>query len=40
MSKATFEFLCDTLLIEICNHPHRNELLSLINEQIEDDRIF
>lgn len=40
MSKSTFEFLCDTLLEEISIHPYRSELLSLINEQIEDDRSF
>jgi hypothetical protein len=40
MSKGTFEFLCDTLLEEISSHPYRSELLSLIYEQIEDDRSF
>lgn len=40
MSKSTFEFLCDTLEIEISSHPYHSELLSLINEQIEDDRSF
>jgi len=40
MSKDTFEYLCESLLEEISSHPYRSELLSLINEQIEDDCSF
>ena len=37
MSKSTFEFLCDTLLEEINAHPHKDELVQLIHDQMCDD---
>jgi len=36
-TKATFEFLCDTLYEEIKDHPHRYELIQLMEEQVADD---
>lgn len=38
MSKSTFNFLLDTLMHEIEDHPHREELILLLREQVEDDR--
>ena len=38
MSKATFNFLLDTLLHEIEDHSHREELILLLREQVADDR--
>ena len=35
---ATFNFRLDTLLHEIEDHPHREELAMLLREQVEDDR--
>ena len=35
---ATFNFRLDTLLHEIEDHPHREELVLLLREQVEDDR--
>lgn len=40
MSKATFNFLLDTLLHEIELHPNKDELIELLHEQQEDDRNF
>ena len=37
MSKATFNFLLDTLLHEIEMHEHREELMQLLREQVADD---
>ena len=40
MKKSTFNFLIDTLYEEVMQHPHKEELLTLINAQIEDDAIL
>lgn len=37
MSKATFNFLLDTLMHEIEMHPHREELIKLLREQVDDE---
>ena len=37
MSKATFNFLLDTLLHEIEMHEHKDELIQLMREQVQDD---
>ena len=36
-TSTTFEFLCDTLRDEVHNHPHKDELMRLMHEQIKDD---
>jgi len=38
MSKATFNFRLDTLMHEIEMHPHKDELIDLLREQVEDER--
>ena len=38
MIDATFNFRLDTLLHEIEMHEHRDELIDLLREQVEDDR--
>ena len=38
MKKATFNFRLDTLMHEIEMHEHREELVMLLREQVEDDR--
>ena len=38
MSEATFNFRLDTLLHEIDMHEHRDELIALLREQVEDER--
>ena len=35
---ATFNFRLDTLMHEIEMHEHREELITLLREQVEDDR--
>jgi hypothetical protein len=37
MTRGTFNFLCDTLFEEIQMHPHREELIKLMQQQWEDD---
>ena len=37
MTKGTFNFLCDTLFEEIQMHEHREELITLMQQQIADD---
>ena len=37
MTEATFNFLLDTLIIEINDHPYREELLQLMQESLDDD---
>jgi hypothetical protein len=37
MNQTTWNLKVDTLIEEINNHPHRDELLTLINEQVADD---
>lgn len=37
MSKATFNFLLDTLLHEIEMHEEKKELIKLLREQVTDD---
>jgi|TARA_R100000030_G_C3252380_1_gene123320 hypothetical protein len=37
MSEATFNFRLQTLLDEIEMHPHREEIVSLLAEQVSDD---
>ena len=39
MSKATFNFLLDTLLHEIEMHEHREEIIQLLSEQVADDQV-
>jgi hypothetical protein len=39
MTEATYNFLLDTLIEEIKMHPHRDELLQLMQEQITDDTL-
>ena len=38
MTEATFNFRLDTLMHEIEMHPHREELIDLLRQQVEDDR--
>ena len=38
MNQATWNFRLDTLIEEINTHPHREELIKLLREQVEDDR--
>jgi hypothetical protein len=37
MTRGTFNFLCDTLFEEIQMHEHREELITLMQQQIADD---
>lgn len=37
MKTSTFNFLVDTLYEEIMMHPHKAELIALIQEQVADD---
>ena len=37
MSNTTFERRLDQLIKEVENHNHRDELLALMQEQLEDD---
>ena len=37
MTEATYNFLLDTLIIEIEDHPYREELLQLMQESLDDD---
>ena len=37
MNQTTFNFLLTTLLDEIDNHSHRDELIQLISEQVQAD---
>lgn len=37
MTEATFNFRLDTLMHEIENHYHREELVQLLREQVADD---
>lgn len=37
MKSSTFDFLCDTLYEEIMMHPHKDELLTLMDAQVADD---
>jgi len=37
MNNKTFNNRYYTLLREISNHPHKDELIQLISDQIEDD---
>ena len=38
MSQATFNFRLDTLMHEIEMHPHKDELIVLLRQQVDDDR--
>jgi hypothetical protein len=38
MTTGTFNFLLDTLMHEIEMHEHRDELVTLLHEQQQDDR--
>ena len=40
MTKATYNFLCDTLQEEINMHSHKYELLALMGSQLTDDASF
>lgn len=40
MTMKSFNLLCDTLQEEICNHPHKDELLNLIESQMLDECNF
>ncbi len=37
MSEATFNFRLQTLLDEIEMHPHREELITLLHDQVADE---
>ena len=37
MKSSTFSFLVDTLYEEIMMHPHKDELLTLMDAQVADD---
>ncbi len=37
MKTSTFNFLVDTLYEEILMHPHKDELITLMDAQIKDD---
>ena len=37
MTRGTFNFLCDTLFEEIQMHEHRDELITIMQQQMEDD---
>jgi|TARA_R100000005_G_C4912251_1_gene149389 hypothetical protein len=37
MTEATFNFLLDTLIDEIEMHPYKDELITLMHQQQEDD---
>jgi len=37
MSQATWNFRLDTLIEEINMHPHREELIKLLREQVTDE---
>lgn len=37
MSESTFDYLTDALIGEIALHPHQEELLSIMQEQLIDD---
>jgi hypothetical protein len=37
MTRGTFNFLCDTLYEEIQMHEHREELITIMQQQQEDD---
>ena len=37
MTRGTFNFLCDTLFEEIQMHEHRDELITIMYEQLQDD---
>ena len=40
MSETTFNRRLDQLIREIIQHPHKNELLELAQEQLADDTFF
>ena len=40
MSQATWNFRLDTLIEEINMHPHREEIIKLLREQVADDTEF
>jgi len=37
MTRGTFNFLCDTLYEEIQMHDHRDELITIMQQQLQDD---
>jgi len=37
MNDATFNFRLDTLIDEINMHPHKDEIIQLMHEQVIDD---
>jgi len=37
MNDTTFQFRLDTLIDEIDMHPHKDEIIQLIHEQVIDD---
>lgn len=37
MTISAFDLLCDTLYEEIRDHPHKYELMQLMEEQVADD---
>ena len=38
MTDATFNFRLDTLIEEINLHPHKDEVIQLLHEQVMDDK--
>ncbi len=37
MTRGTFNFLVDTLIHELEMHPHRKEIITIMQQQIQDD---
>lgn len=37
MTDSTYEFLVESLIEEINSHPHKDELIELMFDQIQDD---
>lgn len=40
MTKVTHERLCEKLYTELSNHPHKDEIITLMDEQVADDTIL
>jgi len=37
MNLSTFNFHCDTLYDLLADHPHRKEIIEIMNAQVSDD---
>ena len=40
MTRGTFNFLVDTLYEEILMHPHKDELITIMQQQVQDDTLI